>query len=57
MSSEFFPPHPRLRPKVYVYVDTNPQYKLTQDDVAFIESRVRPGSIEVEPVGGDADDE
>lgn len=57
MSSEFFPPHPRLRPKVYVYVDTNPQYKLTQNDVAFIESRVRPGSIEVEPVGGEADDE
>jgi site-specific DNA-methyltransferase (adenine-specific) len=33
------------------------KYKLTQDDVAFIESRVRPGSIEVEPVGEEADDE
>ena len=27
MSSEFFPPRPKLRPKVYAYVDTHPQYE------------------------------
>ncbi len=53
MSNDFFPPRPRVEPKIYAYEDTHPQYagllkigyttKSVQERVAQQYSTVRPG--------------
>lgn len=44
MSKDFFPPRPKVEPKIYAY----DKYGLTQYETAFIESMVCPMSADVE---------